>query len=260
MLKRRILLPLAVTICLVLFAAGLVQASSPLEAPQFHAFGGDVTINGSPAPIGTEVKGVAEGVILGSRFGNPRITNVVGKYGQSDANKLVVQGLQNGDAIKFYVNGVEADQTAVFSSMGISTLDLTVTIEEGSGGGGGGGGSSSGGSGVDETPTTTQAAATTSTGATQTTSGVTTTSVSSGPTDTQPAQTTKSVVGPVQTTQSGAEQGQIAGVTTTPASTQAAPSGSDTGDGPNWWLIGGIIGFAFVAGSGWFVVRHVRRY
>jgi hypothetical protein len=121
--------------------------------------------------------------------------------------------------------------------MGISTLDLTVTIEEGSGGGGGGGGSSSGGSGVDETPTTTQAAATTSTGATQTTSGVTTTSVSSGPTDTQPAQTTKSVVGPVQTTQSGAEQGQIAGVTTTPASTQAAPSGSDTGDGPNWWLI-----------------------
>jgi hypothetical protein len=155
MLKKRVLASLAIAVSLLLLVSGLVQASS-VEITLFQAFEGNVMINGSPAPVGTEIKAMAEGVILGADKGNPVVTNLTGKYGQTSTNKLVVQGLHNGDVITFYINGVKADQTAAFASLEITTLDLSATIEETSGSGGGGGSSGGGSGGDDETTPTAQ--------------------------------------------------------------------------------------------------------
>jgi len=73
--------------------------------PLPHAFYGLVEINGSPAPVGTEVEARGEGVIT-SFEGNPIVTTAVGSYGSADplAPVLIVQGhIFDGASITFYV-------------------------------------------------------------------------------------------------------------------------------------------------------------
>ncbi len=96
-----------------------------------HAFYGSVTINGSPAPIGTSVEARGTGVRTGIE-GNPITVAETGKYGGPDGldPKLVVQGelLLEEATITFYVNGVSTGETYPFDSGETNKLDLYATI------------------------------------------------------------------------------------------------------------------------------------
>jgi len=98
-----------------------------------HAFYGSVTINGSPAPDGTEVSATVNiGDIISTQ--NP-VTTVGGSYG-IDNPYLLVQGYDIPDdaTITFYVtneNGTATGGTATFVAGGGPTpKNLSVTIEE----------------------------------------------------------------------------------------------------------------------------------
>ena len=107
--------------------------STPVSAqvpPLPHAFYGTLKINGSPAPVGTQVEARGEGVDLGYE-GNPVITTETGKYGGAGQlePKLIVQGfISDGTDLTFYVNGVAANQTAKWYSGEFTELNLTATI------------------------------------------------------------------------------------------------------------------------------------
>ncbi len=116
----------------IVLAFMLVLCAAPVYAngiPDLpHAFKGTVTINGSPAPVGTQISAtVAEGEVL-TTSQNP-VGTVNGNYG-IDGLHLLVQGYGLSGAITFYVNGVEAEgQTAIFEAGGGPTeRNLTVTI------------------------------------------------------------------------------------------------------------------------------------
>ena len=117
---------------LLALAATPVYADSAPTLP--HAFYGAVDINGSPAPVGTAVKVVGDGVETGVGT-NPIITTVEGEYGGGAdpmASKLVVQGnVTDGTTVTFYVNGFSTGQTAVWQSGGVTEVNLAATIEEG---------------------------------------------------------------------------------------------------------------------------------
>ena len=116
---------------LLALAATPVYADTAPTLP--HAFYGTVDINGSPAPVGTEVEVVGEGVQTGVGT-NPIETTVTGEYGGGAdpmAPKLVVQGsVADGTTVTFYVNGFATGQTAQWQSGGVTEVDLAVTIEE----------------------------------------------------------------------------------------------------------------------------------
>ena len=123
--KCKIMLSLCL-VCLLLFLVSPVYAQPLLP----HAFYGDVTIGGQPAPLGTVVSAKVDDVESGSVT-----TWEVGKYGwgtglppeESKAN-LLVQGehISNGDTIDFFINNVKADQTTEFHSGYVTQLFLTV--------------------------------------------------------------------------------------------------------------------------------------
>jgi hypothetical protein len=116
---------------LLAMVATPVYADSAPALP--HAFYGAVEINGSPAPAGTSVKVVGEGVQTGVGT-NPIVTTVEGEYGGGAdpmAPKLVVQGtVADGTIVTFYVNGFSTGQTATWHSGEVTEVDLAVTIEE----------------------------------------------------------------------------------------------------------------------------------
>jgi hypothetical protein len=122
----------------ILLAVLLAMAVSPAYAdvaPTIpHAFYGTVEINGSPAPVGTEVEARGEGVTTGVAQ-NPIETTVVGEYGGGDdplEPKLIVQGgIAEGATVTFYVNGFSTGQTAQWHSGEVTEIDLSATIEEG---------------------------------------------------------------------------------------------------------------------------------
>jgi len=99
-----------------------------------HAFYGTVEINGSPAPVGTSVKVVGEGVQTGVGT-NPIVTTVEGEFGGGAdplVPKLVVQGtVAEGATVSFYVDGFATGQTAEWHSGEVTEIDLAATIEEG---------------------------------------------------------------------------------------------------------------------------------
>ena len=88
-----------------------------------HAFYGTLTVGGSAASVGTVVTAKVAEVQCGSIT-----TTVEGQYGGSGAfdAKLAVTGeIATGATISFYVDGSEANETANFSSGGVTELDLT---------------------------------------------------------------------------------------------------------------------------------------
>lgn len=120
----------------VLMALGLLiaVATMPVYAddvpPLPHAFYGDLTINGSPAPAGTTVEARGTGVITGIE-GNPIATTETGKYGSADplGTKLIVQGnILDSTSITFYVNNVSTGQTTSWHSGEVTQINLSVTI------------------------------------------------------------------------------------------------------------------------------------
>jgi len=126
----------AKTIAFILLAVILTLFTTPVYAqgdipPLPHAFYGEVKINGSVAPAGTEVEARGEGVMTGVD-GNPIVTTAAGKYGSSNPlePKLIVQGnVAEGAALTFYVNGVAIGQTAEWHSGEVTEVNLTVTVE-----------------------------------------------------------------------------------------------------------------------------------
>ncbi|MBA7487113.1 hypothetical protein ES707_22675 [subsurface metagenome] len=118
-----------IVVALLLFCAAPVYANGgPPGFPDI--FYGDVTINGDPAPDGTQIKAmVAEGEVL-TTSQNPVATEN-GNYG-IDGLPLLVQGYDLSGAITFYVNGVEVEgATATFEAGGGPTrqdLDLVSDV------------------------------------------------------------------------------------------------------------------------------------
>ncbi len=112
------------TVLALFFAlqAPIVYAQPPLP----HSFYGTVEINEADAPIGTIVTAKVGGVECGSYT-----TTEAGKYGNpAEADYFGVSGdIHEGDAVKFYVKGVDTTQTASFIPGGGPTeLNLAVTI------------------------------------------------------------------------------------------------------------------------------------
>ena len=83
-----------------------------------HVFYGTVTINDTPVPRGSAVTAVVRGVEQDSIIVTE--TGVFGGARVSD-EKLVAR---DSGTVHFYVNGLEADQTAQFRSGGITELAL----------------------------------------------------------------------------------------------------------------------------------------
>ena len=119
---------LAVLLTLALFTTPVYAQAIPALP---HAFYGTVEINGSLAPVGTEVEVRGEGVQTGVG-NNPIVTTVAGSYGSSNPlePKLIVQGdIADGAILTFYVNGVSTGQTVEWHSGEVTEIELTVTTE-----------------------------------------------------------------------------------------------------------------------------------
>ena len=116
---------IAALLCLAVSAATPVAMAFPVTP---HAFCGNVTVNGLPAPDGTPVSATVREGTLNPGEHNPVLT-VGGSYGRGGADPLVVGGdIPNGAIIDFYVFGVKTNQTAVFEEGGgPTTVDLSIT-------------------------------------------------------------------------------------------------------------------------------------
>ncbi len=92
-----------------------------------HAFCGDVTVDGAPAPDGTEVSAVISEGTLVAGTQNP-VATVGGSFGKGGALPLLVQGeIPDGAIVTFHVDGVSTDATAVFEAGGgLTTVQIEV--------------------------------------------------------------------------------------------------------------------------------------
>ena len=125
-MKAKIVALLAVALLILAWSVPVYADGVP---PLPHSFYGTLTVNSSPAPIGTRVEARGTGVTTGT--GNPLTTTEVGKYGSATSPwlDLIVQGfITDGATLTFYVNGVAAAQTAAWHSGETTQLNLTVTI------------------------------------------------------------------------------------------------------------------------------------
>ncbi len=125
-MKRFLFLILAV---LILIPVPVVIASPPLPSEYF----GNVTLNGRPAPVGTEIGAEVNGTV------RDEITVIEeGLYGGPGVwdEKLIVQVSEGEYAcgctipIAFTINGIPADQTSTFSAGQTVSLDLSGESEE----------------------------------------------------------------------------------------------------------------------------------
>ena len=122
---RKIMLGLCLAFLLLGFTPSV--SAQPLLP---HAFYGDITIGGEPAPVGTLVSVKVHDIDSGSVT-----TWELGSYGwgtglppeEAKAN-LLIQGehVSNGDTIEFYINYERADQDFTFESGEVTQLDLSV--------------------------------------------------------------------------------------------------------------------------------------
>jgi len=122
-----------ITIAIFVLLIGLCAAPVYAQGPALpHAFYGGLEINGAPADEGTLVEARTNGASLNVP-GNPILTTEAGRYGSGSPTgvKLLVYGsIADGATIHFYINGVEADQTAAWSPGQVTELNLTVTLEQ----------------------------------------------------------------------------------------------------------------------------------
>lgn len=123
----------SVILGIVLLMAVSISVAGAQERPVLPcAFYGSVKINGVDAPIGTVITAEIEGIERGSIT-----TTEVGKYGGAGGleSKLGVIGNADdeGKIVTFYINGVKADQTALWKSGGVYVVDLTMEAGAGVG-------------------------------------------------------------------------------------------------------------------------------
>ncbi|MEW5897885.1 MAG: S-layer homology domain-containing protein, partial [Bacillota bacterium] len=108
------------------------STAQPEETPMPSipaAYYGSVTINGSPALVGTVIKAMVDGV----EEGMITITEA-GIYGDQSAggNKLIVGASGNvkpGSTVTFSVDNVKASESIVFRPGDIKRVDLTVSVK-----------------------------------------------------------------------------------------------------------------------------------
>jgi len=121
--KRWLLVPLVILALLL----SVIPAYAIPPVP--HAFYGTLTMDGSPAPVGTVVTAKVGGVQYGTIT-----TTVEGQYGSSDPlgdRLLVAPGegdIETGDTIYFYADGNVANQTYAFDPDEVTELDLTTGV------------------------------------------------------------------------------------------------------------------------------------
>ena len=110
---------------LFLWSVGRVLAQPP-QPP--HAFQGTVSLDGAAPANGTVITAIVTHSITESvTFSTTTFAN--GVYGidvaADDGDTSAYDGGINGDAVTFEISGTAAVQTATFSSMSITTLNLT---------------------------------------------------------------------------------------------------------------------------------------
>lgn len=150
-IKKYCILLLQVSIVLMAF---LVVPASATEPPV--VLEGNLLIDGDPAPIGTKVTVVAEGMTL-----SETTVTTEGLFGDERSNRLGVHS--SYDVVTIYVNGVETQTLDLtgYQSGEMVPIDLAATSAVISsetkttttGGGGGGGGFGSSGAVADEEET-----------------------------------------------------------------------------------------------------------
>jgi hypothetical protein len=131
---------LAPLLILALVGCALAVPLLPAE------FSGSVTIDGKQAPVGTVITAK-----IGDRTCGSITLAEAGTYGGNDLfdDRLVVSGEENdaSKTITFFVGGVKAQETAVYTPGAFSRLDLTAKIGSPSGPSGPSGGGPGGRSG-----------------------------------------------------------------------------------------------------------------
>jgi hypothetical protein len=125
LVKKLGLVLTAVLVCLL----GIVLPASSVAADitQPEEFYGDITVNGVAASVGTVIVAKISGVDKGTFT-----TTEVGKYGGSGTFdlRLVVSGdeADTGKPITFWVNGSQADQTAIYEPGESEELNLIAWV------------------------------------------------------------------------------------------------------------------------------------
>ncbi len=105
-----------------------------------NQFYGSVSLNGQPAPDGTTIVAIVNGVQVAST------TTSNGKYGYNPTFFVTdPNNDRSGKTITFFVNGVDTGQTSIFCNGCSTNLDLFVTIAQPPSGSSGGGPGGSGG-------------------------------------------------------------------------------------------------------------------
>jgi len=106
-----------ITILILLFLTSLVIAANfPSTPSAFHGTIKDT--DGNSIPDGYIITAKLNGMITGKSIVKD------GEYGYAD--NMIVQAYGESGTITFYVNGKKAEQTAEFTPMAVTTLDLTV--------------------------------------------------------------------------------------------------------------------------------------
>ena len=115
---------------LIILAVTLVSLGTVYAIPKMpHQFYGAVTVDGVAAPDGTVVEAKIGGIVY------EESTTSGGLYGWSpvfqvpadDTDTGTVEGGVDGESVSFYVGGVLASSSVVFSSGAVAELDLAVT-------------------------------------------------------------------------------------------------------------------------------------
>lgn len=108
--------PVSLLLCVFLFSFFTVYASAQLPSLP-HTIRGSVYIDGSPAPLGTMITAKIGDETV-SEF---NITNQ-GLYAIGIETSVANQG----EVVKLYVNGIDANASVVLKSGEIETVDLSV--------------------------------------------------------------------------------------------------------------------------------------
>ncbi|MBI4266772.1 MAG: hypothetical protein HY668_00180 [Chloroflexi bacterium] len=114
---------------IMLFSMPMAVYAQPPSLP--HGFYGTVKINNVDAPVGTVIEARVPGALNDET--NPYVTIEPGKYGSANPlaikPRLLVQGdIAPGAAIEFFINGVKANETAVWQSGQTTVMNLTVGV------------------------------------------------------------------------------------------------------------------------------------